>query len=902
MTIPLLSTKFNIPSSGRSLVRRQQLIQLLDDGITQSIPIIIVSAPAGYGKTTVISDWIRHSLAVDRNSVAWLTLEKSDNYLVGFLTYFISAIQRIVPEFGVEILNAIQTHKSQSPEILATLIINQINVSPQKIYLVLDDYHLISASPIHLFMSFLIDHLPPQLCLIIISRSDPHFSLARLRTYGQLIEIRQNSLSFNIDEAKELLSRNLYPSFQQEEIAKLTQCTEGWISGLHLAAISMRDIQDRSTYFENLSGEHEFIAAFLMDEVFNKLDDPIKNFLLKTSVLDRFTLSLCEFVTQEAASKDILEGLIENNLFIVAMDNQNTWFRYHALFSELLRKQLFSQQPDLIPQLHVRASQWFEKNHLTNEAISHAISGKDYESAIQKIVDIAEERLMKGDSIVLLQWLESIPKKNLFAHPDASILLGISLFMNGRQPDSIYSLIEEIETNVDFDQVQGELSLIHGLLAILKNDALNAIQYSNEALAQIQPHHQFYRCLVADVSGMGYTLIGDMPAAIQAFEECVAISKQTENTMMTLLVLTNLAGLHYMQGELRKAIAMCYQVLAIAKGSIGINNPLLGKTFFNLGEMLREQGDLKQAIHYLEKAAELMETYSEFGLPLANLAIARVKLNLKEWDLVQHYIDHARTHAQTGPSPQITERIVDVMQARFWLERANFPQVFQWLQSRGLLEKPITERIKEIEKYGGINEFFITENQILIRYTLAQNRPENAIEMISPILEYSSKKGNRRRLIELLILKSIALNQQDKHNLALESLQAAFSLAEPEGFQRVFLDEGKRIISLLNLAINHHVCPDFAGKLLGIILIEQSSTNTLPQSTPDHVIEPLSEREIEVLGLIAQGFSNTEIAKKLFISLSTVKGHTTNIFGKLGVKKRTQAVSFGRSIGIISDQ
>jgi LuxR family maltose regulon positive regulatory protein len=304
----------------------------------------------------------------------------------------------------------------------------------------------------------------------------------------------------------------------------------------------------------------------------------------------------------------------------------------------------------------------------------------------------------------------------------------------------------------------------------------------------------------------------------------------------------------------------------------------------------------------LEKAAELMETYSEFGLPLANLAIARVKLNLKEWDLVQHYIDHARTHAQTGPSPQITERIVDVMQARFWLERGNFPQVFQWLQSRGLLEKPITERIKEIEKYGGINEFFITENQILIRYTLAQNRPENAIEMISPILEYSSKKGNRRRLIELLILKSIALNQQDKHNPALESLQAAFSLAEPEGFQRVFLDEGKRIISLLNLAINHHVCPDFAGKLLGIILIEQSSTNTLPQSTPDHVIEPLSVREIEVLGLIAQGFSNPEIAKKLFISLSTVKGHTTNIFGKLGVKNRTQAVSFGRSIGIISDQ
>ena len=902
LAIPLLSTKFNIPSSGRSLVHRQRLMQLLDDGINQDIPIILVSAPAGYGKTTVISDWINLSSVIDRKRVAWLTLEKSDNYLVGFLTYFISAIQQVVPDFGVEILKTIQTHKSQSPEILATLLINQINASSQKIYLVVDDYHLLSASAIHLFMTFLIDHLPPQLCLIIISRSDPHFSLARLRTYGQLLEIRQNALSFNIDEAKELLNRNLYPSFQQEEISKLTQFTEGWVSGLHLAAISMRDIQDRSTYFKNLSGEHEFIAAFLMDEVFNKLDDSEKDFLLKTSVLDRFTLSLCEFITQEPKSQDILEGLIENNLFIVALDNQNTWFRYHALFSELLRKELFNQQPDLIPQLHARASHWFEKNHFINEAITHALSCRDYESAIQKILYMAEERLMKGDSVNLLQWLESIPKNILFAHPEASILLGITLFLNGRLSDATYSLIEEIETNVDLNQIQGELSLIRGLLAILKNDAVNAIQYSKEALVQIHPRHSFYRCLVADAAGMGYTLVGDIPAAILAFEECVAISKRTDNTMMTLLVMTNLAGLQYMQGELRKAIAMCYQVMDIAKDTIGSNHPLLGKTYFNLGEMLREQGDLKQAILYLEKAVELMEIYSEFGLPLANLAIARLKLNLKEWDRVQQYIGIARTQAQKGHSPQITERIVDVMQARFWLERGNFPQVFQWLQSHGLLEKPITERIKEIEKYGGINEFFITENQILIRYTIAQNKPENAIEIISPILDYSKKKGNKRRLIELLLLKAIALHQQDKLNPALESLQVAFSLAEPEGFQGVFIDEGKRIISLLNLAINHHICPDFAEKLLRKILLEQSSTNASPQTISGHVIEPLSEREIEVLSLIAQGFSNTEIAKRLFISLSTVKGHTTNIFGKLGVKNRTQAVSFGRSIGIITDQ
>ena len=296
-----------------------------------------------------------------------------------------------------------------------------------------------------------------------------------------------------------------------------------------------------------------------------------------------------------------------------------------------------------------------------------------------------------------------------------------------------------------------------------------------------------------------------------------------------------------------------------------------------------------------------METYSEFGLPLANLAIARVKLNLKEWHLIQHYIDLSRTHAQKGPSPQITERIIDVMQARYWLETGNFPQVFQWLQNRGLLEKPITERINEIEKYGALNEFFITENQILIRYSIAQKKPEKAIEIIDPILDYVQKKGNKRRLIELVVLKSIAQNQQKKHMPALKTLEVAFSFAEPEGYQRVFIDEGKEISSLLNLAINHQINPDFSRKLLSIITKEQTSSKPSSDQSSDHLIDPLSEREIDVLSLMAQGFSNSEIANRLFITVSTVKGHSTNIFGKLGAKNRTQAISIGRSIGIVSD-
>lgn len=901
MTIPLLTTKFNIPISSRPLVHRQQLHQLLDDGVSQSISIILVSAPAGYGKTTVISNWIRNSSTIDKNSVAWLTLEKSDDYFVGFLTYIITSIQRIKPEFGIEILKAVQTHKLQSPQILATLLINQLNDDSQKIYLVLDDYHLLSDPSILLFMSFLIDHMPPQLCLIIISRSDPHFSLARLRTYGQLKEIRQNALSFNLDETNKLFNQNLYPSFQPEEIVKINHFTEGWVSGLHLAGISLRDSQNRSDFFNNFSGEHEFIAAFLMDEVLDKLDVSVKNFLLRTSILEHFTLPLCQFVTQVDDAREILEELIENNLFIVALDKQNTWYRYHQLFADMLKKQLFSQQHDLIPTLHIRASQWFEKIGLINESITHALLSQDYESAIIKILDIAERRLIKGESVVLLQWLEMIPKKILLTHPDASILLGITLFLNGRHPDTINSLIEEIKSSEGNTQIQGELFLLQTLISILKNDAIHAIQFSKDASAYIRTDHSFYRCLVTDASGMAYTLIGDIPAAIQSFEECVEISKNTENIVMTLLVMTNLAGLHYMRGELRKAVEICYHVLEFAKTSIGINNPILGKTFFNLGEMLREQGDLNQAMQYLEKAVELMETYSEFGLPLANLAIARVNLNLKEWDQIQYYIDLSRTQAQKGPSPQITERIIDVMQARYWLATGNFPRVFQWLQDQGLLEISITERIDEIAKQGSMNEFFITENQILIRYSIAQKKPEKAIEIIDPILDYVQKKGNERRLIELLVLKSLAQYQQKKHMPALKTLQAAFSLAEPEGFQRVFIDEGKEISGLLNLAINHQVNPDFSRKLLSIIIKEQSSSKPSSHQTSDHLIEPLSEREIEVLTFIAEGLSNSEIANRLFISLSTVKGHSTNIFGKLGVKNRTQAISIGRSIGILSD-
>jgi LuxR family transcriptional regulator, maltose regulon positive regulatory protein len=899
LSAPLLSTKFSIPLTGSKIVHRQRLWQILDEGLEQNVSLILVCGPAGYGKTTLVSEWLQASQKVRVHQFAWLALEHGDDDLTLFLTYFISALQRLNAGFGQGALKMLQTHKPLPVPALATLLINELSELPGRIFLILDDYHLITAESIQAFLAFLVDHQPNQLCLVLLTRTDPPLQLARLRARRQLVELRQEALCFLPEEVEEFANRTMDLALSPEQLAFLAKRTEGWISGLQLAAISMRAAPDRPTFFTAFSGEDRFIADYLTDDVLSGLSEPLRTFLLQTSILDRLSAPLCEEVTGRPGAQAMLDGLVEANLFIVPLDNQRAWYRYHVLFADLLRKRLQEGPGGEIGELHIRASRWLEANGSIDMAIEHALAGKHFAGAARMVAGIAEGLLMRGQALTLLRWLEALPRETILEWPVLGTLKGFSLILCGRSPEAAAGLYQQLAAAGRLDAYQGEDATLQALLAVLQARTADAIRFSEQALRLLPVERAFFRSLAADSLGMAYTLAGDIEAAALAFERVVDISNQSGNLMMTLMALTNLAGLRYVQGHMRLAIQTCRQVVDLASQRIGRQTPMLGKTMLNLGEMLREQGDLEAAEQYLREAAGMMEFFSEIGLPLAWLALARIRMNKRDWPEAQACLDRARQHAQATRSTLMDDRLVEVMQVRIWLARGELDPAAQWAQARGLQERSPAEVFGEAARNASLNELFQAEYLALVRLVLAQRQPERAIEMLAFLQDLVEKRSFQRRIIEILALKALALHQKGDLEQALPVIGRALALAEPEGYQRTFVDEGEPMARLLYQAVARGISPGYAGRLLAVLAQESPEAQPAGTAPAGDMVESLSEREVEVLGLIAEGLSNSEIASRLYISLSTVKGHTTNIFGKLGVKNRTQAVARARSLGLL---
>jgi LuxR family maltose regulon positive regulatory protein len=504
-----------------------------------------------------------------------------------------------------------------------------------------------------------------------------------------------------------------------------------------------------------------------------------------------------------------------------------------------------------------------------------------------------------GQAATLLRWLETLPEEQVLAEPLLTSLYGISLIICGRPVRMVAALVAKMTVSASLGEFQGEMNMLQALLAVYQGDAPRAIQLSELALQQLPAERPFFRSLAADTLGMGYTFAWDIPAATRAFELVVEISRQSDNVMMTIMALTNLSGLSYVQGQLRSAIATCNQILEMAHQRIGSQVPMLGKTLFSLGEMLREQGDLEAALTDLLEAARLMEAFSEVGLPIVNLAIARVYLNKQDWQAAQSYLDKARQYAQATQPQLMDDRLVEAMQVRLSLARRDVGQAVQWSRDRGFVDRPPAEIFAEAARNPASYEVFQAECLMMVRLLLAQSQPERALEFVTLAQELVEKRKNQRRFIEVLILRALALHQKGQLDQALQVLAKALSLAEPEGYQRTFVDEGEPMARLLYQAAEHGIYPIYSGRLLAVLGVEDQTRPPSSQLPSAALVEPLSERELEVLRLIAEGLSNSEIAHRLYISLSTVKGHTSNIFGKLGVKNRTQAVARARSLDLL---
>ena len=913
MVISLLSTKYSLPPASSRLVERGPLLRKLDDGLALGRRLILVCAPAGYGKTTLVSEWIHHlappeprlttELTPDPALIraAWLSCDPADDDLARFLSYLVAALRPVNAEIGKGLLSTLQAARPPTPETLATLLINDLAEVPHRLVIVLDDFHAISSQPIHAFLAFLIEHQPPRLCLVLVTRADPALPLARYRGRGQLEEIRQHELSFSQAESADFLTRIMDVALTEDQQAALESRTEGWPAGLQLAALSIRSTRDIPAFIEAFSGGHEFIADYLADEVLAQQPDSIKSFLLQTSILERLSAPLCAAVTGTSGAQEILETLREKNLFLVALDHQKTWYRYHTLFADLLRNRLGQSQTLPVDELHLRASRWYQQNGWAIPAIEHALAGHHPEWAAEILARSVEAIFISGQIATLLRWLELLPAAEKNTHSILWIFHGLALIWCGKSSPQVRSALEELESAFAAQGLTGQAHTLQALFAMTEGRSAQAAELAQRALQEISAESAFFRCLAGDSLGMAKILQSETTAAIQAFELTASAASQAGYVMFEIMAFSHLAGLCVQQGQLQAAAIGYQHGLELAVHQLGKSSPVTGNLLLGLGELAREWNDLDRALQYFQESVEMFARFADMGIPIAYLSIARVKAAQADWASAQEYLEKARQYTQSSQATRLTDRLVSGLQARFWISRGELSLAEQWAREGGFIDHPITEIIQTGGQHAAGSEFIQNDYLTLARLYLAQNKPDAALQVMDPLLDAAKAMGYMRRVIHILVLKALALMQKKETGPAVEILGQALALAEPEGYQRVFLDEGEPMAQLLNQAIARGYSSTNARKIRSAF-IQKTSLAPASGAKGSHLpglLEPLSEREREVLACIAEGLSNLEITARLHISLSTVKGHTANIYGKLGVNSRTQAVAEADRLGYL---
>ena len=933
MAIHLLATKLHIPPIRPELVPRPRLIERLDAELRRKLTLI--SAPAGFGKTTLVSEWVgdlRFDAANESQiiyRVAWLSLDEGDNDPARFLTYFIAALSRvegIAATLGGAALGMLHAAQPQPPptEAVLTSLINEIADIPVRIVLVLDDYHLIETQPIHDALTFLLEHLPPQMHLIIATREDPHLPLARLRARGQLTELRATDLRFTSSEAAEFLNQVMGLDLSVEDIAALERRTEGWIAGLQLAAISMQGREDTAGLIQSFAGSHRFVLDYLIEEVLDQQSESVQNFLLQTAVLDRLTGSLCDALIGQDNGRATLESLERANLFIVPLDGERRWYRYHHLFADLLRLRLRQILPEQAPTLHHRASEWYEQNGFIDEAIEHALGAEDFERAAHLIEEQADVIWQRGEHTKLRRWLAGLPVELVFSKPHLCILHAWDLFTSGQQdaaerslqaaeqaldPSLVLSPVEgsdrATETSPlergqppgsDSMKLRGRAAAIRAFMDSYRGDVSGIIQHARQALEYLPEQDLTWRCTVAIALGDAHGFKGDMAAAYQAQLVASEACRGPDHIYCFMVANLKLAITLRAQGRLEQVIEICQQQIQLADESGLSQARVVGCLLAVWGEVLAELNDLNGAVHLAKKGFKLTEHSGDLQMLgwcyicLVRILFSRGDLTGAE-ELTQKMENIAR---ESNLSFWITDQMA-AWQARLWLVQDKLDAASQWMEERGL---DIGGELKPLQEIGF---FLLFDYLVLTRILIAQGRLDETARLLEQLLKAAEAGGHIPKVIEILILQALSLQAQGDTDQAITTLEKALTLAEPEGFIRVFVDEGPPMAQLLYEAAARGIAPDYARRLLAAFPVAEPEQTDLSktQAPKSELVEPLSERELEVLQLIAEGLTNREIASRLFLSLNTVKAHTRNIYGKLGVNSRTQAVARVRALGVL---
>ncbi len=955
MSTPILATKLYVPPPRSKIVRRPHLIERLNSGLHRKLTLI--SAPAGFGKTTLVSEWINQKAeggtprakgesrqaAIHPSKVAWLSLDEGDNDPTRFLTCLITALQTIAPNIGKGAQSALQSKLPPSTESILTTLLNEItsisdNPSTEFIprnegpgtgfILVLDDYHLIDAKSVDDALAFLVEHLPPQMHLVIATREDPHLPLARLRVREQMTELRVADLRFTPVEAAEFLNQVMGLDLSAENIAALETRTEGWIAGLQLAALSMQGRQDIASFVGAFTGSHRFVLDYLVEEVLRHQPDQVRNFLLQTSILDRFCNSLCNAVTEREDGKEMLDILEHSNLFLIPLDDQRQWYRYHHLFAEVLQSYLHPEQPDRVSTLHRRASAWFEQNELPSDAVHHALAAKDWERAANLIERYWLVMDLNYQHATWLGWVKQLPDDLVRAHPVISVgyawaLLGIgeleasesrlrdaecwleptesqaedSSAKTGPERRQRIIVVDEAE----FRSLPASISAARAYRALALGDIDGTKMYARQTLAlaseDTSPHHTQATALL----GLAEYASGDLQAAEQVLLKFQEMMWQVNDIASAIGITFVLANIKLVQGRLREAVSAYQQSLQLAvnRGApffIGVSDLHRG-----LSELLCEQNDLDAAAQRLVTAQQMGEQGATTGWP-QRLCVAQARLKAAQGDLAGALalLEEAERQYVRNPLP---DHPLSALKARTWVRQGRLTDAFSWVREQNLSPGDDLNYLREFEH-------LTLARALIARYKT--NRVDSdlaaALGLLARLLQAAEAGGRNGSVIEILILQSLAYREQGDQRRALATLERALSLAEPEGYVRIFVDEGEPMADLLRkVKDKSRKIKEYVFKLL--CAYGASKKGLRPSSlTPalragasvlQPLVEPLSERELQVLRLIAQGLSNREISERLFLALSTVKGHSRIIFDKLRVHNRTEAAARARELGLL---
>jgi len=926
----LLRTKLFIPRPHPERVERSALTTRLSGCLQRKLALIC--APAGFGKSTLLSDWLARS----RLPAAWVSLDAGDNDPARFWAYFVAALQTVHAQRGEVALAMLQSPQPPPTETILTELLNDIAQAPEDFIQVLDDYHAIDNPAIHSALDFFIEHQPEQMHLIIASRSEPPLALPLLRARRELLELHLDDLRFSRSEASTFLNQVMGLDLSSEEVQTLEEATEGWVAGLQLAGLSLQGAQDSHGILHSFSGSHRYIFDYLAQEVLKRQPAHTRDFLLRTSILERLHAGLCEavFKAEGAAdtslsplspipsslnSQSILEGLERANLFIVPLDQQRQWYRYHHLFSDFLRACLEQEQdPAQIADLHLRASQWYGNHGLIGEAVTHALAGKQPDQAARWVKQAAKDMFESSELITLRQWLGAFPASTLRRDPALNMLYIWALVATGHS-DQVESRLQEVEASLgvladgspasaDYPpSLRGALAEIASLRATLAFNRFDIAEVTRQCqmatgymTSDMQDglfqSHLSLLSVIGFNQALAYEVSGDVVRASQAFDEVIRLSQQDQNKHLLPMAISHQAALQIIQGRLRQAAAIYQQALQDVERAER-PSPLAGMVYTGIGSLYCEWNQFEQAQAYLGRGIEMGRQWSQweslqsgyFGQARCQAArgdVQAASATLKELEELNKKLDLPWTLST-----------VKATQALLAARRADLETAAAWADSGSINPQAEIHPIQEGEAI------------ILARVLTSLGRVEQAIDLARRILLQAEQGQRWGRAIEARVALTVALMAQGEREPAIQVLEDALRQALPEGYLRTFLDEEPQL-PIEDCKIKIEKKDPLAAEdhpLLAYIdtLLAARSEPTQPRQ-PSRPVAPLtfahpllSGRELEVLRLMADGLTNQQIANQLYISLNTVKTHVKNIHAHLEAGNRTQAAARARELGLI---